>query len=111
MIVEVFSIKDYISALKAGVKYPAYCIWSEKELAIAHKLKFPIVTMGPHLFKTGNIAAIKELHDAGVAILFFHAGFPEGDSALFLQQHLGTHISKVYTDRWSPQNLPKTASP
>lgn len=111
MIVEVFSAEDYLAALRAGIRYPAFCIWDDQDLAIARAFRFPIVTMGKLLFERGDTAAVKTLHDAGVTILFFHAGFPEGDDAAFLRQHLGTHISKVYTDRWSPRQLPGTPAP
>lgn len=106
IIVEVFSVEDYLSALKSGIKYPAYCIWTERELITARTFNFPIVTMGAYFFNKGDIVSIKKLHDAGITILFFHAGFPDGDEATFLQQHLGTTISKVYTDTWSPKHLP-----
>lgn len=104
LIVEVFSVKDYLSALMAGIKHPAYCIWAEHELEIARAFKFPIVTIGEYFFQTGNISAVKELHDAGVTILFFHGG--AGDNATFLQKHLGKSFSKVYTNKWSPINMP-----
>ena len=54
MIVEVFSPTDYLKALRSGVLYPAYCVWSPSHLEVAKRYRFPIVTMDANLFFNHN---------------------------------------------------------
>lgn len=108
MIVEVFSPQDYNKALKSGIKYPAYCIWNKNNLETAIKFKFPLVTMDAKNFfeNDEDIQLVQKLHDSGVTILLFYTSFSDRDKPEFLKKYLGTTISKVYTDTWSPSVLP-----
>lgn len=108
MIVEVFSPKDYLRAIREGVKYPAYCIWNKDNLKTAIKFKFPIVTMDAKNFfeNDEDICLVQKLHDSGVTILLFYTSFQDRDNPAFLKKYLGNTFSKVYTDTWSPNCLP-----
>lgn len=108
MIVEVFSPEDYLRALKAGVKYPAYCVWGLANLQIAKRFKFPIVTMDANNFfrKEETVRQVQELHDSGVTIMLFWTSFPDRDKPEWIRKYLGRTVSKVYTDRWGPSKLP-----
>ncbi|MCM1281071.1 MAG: hypothetical protein NC211_04465 [Alistipes senegalensis] len=109
MIVEVFSPEDYLKALQSGVKYPAYCIWGKKEYQIATRFRFPIVTMSAYSFfdtpETTQMA--QNLHNNGTAILLFGTGKPYWDKKDFVREHLGKTVSKIYTDRFSPADMPQ----
>lgn len=109
MIVEVFSPKDYLRALKSGIRYPAYCIWGKKEYETATRFRFPIVTMSAHSFfsNADMIQMVRNLHNNGVTILLFGTGFRNWDKETFVQEHLGKTISKIYTDRFSPSDMPR----
>ena len=109
MIVEVFSPSAWLEAVQAGVRYPAFCIWNPKNLEQARRFRFPIVTMAASSFfrEPALVSQIQSLHEAGVTILLFLAGFPEGDSPEFIRRHLGKTVSKIYTDNWSPLHMPQ----
>lgn len=108
IIVEVFSPEDYLKALQSGVRYPAYCIYGEKEYRIATRFRFPIVTMSArHFFNNRQrIQMVETLHNSGVTILLFGTGFQDWDKETFIQEHLGKTVSKIYTDRFSPSDMP-----
>lgn len=109
MIVEVFSPEDYLKALKSGIRYPAYCIWGKKEYQIASRFKFPIVTMSAGNFFNSpeTIEMVRDLHNSGVTILLFGTGFKDWDKETFVREHLGKTVSKIYTDRFSPSDIPQ----
>ena len=108
MIVEVFSAQDYFRALKTGIKYPAYCIWNIEKYKEARKFQFPIVTMdAKKFFQTEEtIQMVQQLHNSKVTILLFYTSFPQRDKPEWVKQYLGKTVSKIYTDTWSPHNLP-----
>lgn len=103
LIVEVFDADNYLRALQAGIKYPAFCIWGEYELALENAFEFPIATVGSYFFTDGDTADVKKMHDANITLLFFHGGKHEDPE--FLAKHLGTYFSKIYTNRYSPQDF------
>ena len=108
MIVEVFSPQDYLKALRAGIKYPAYCVWGIKQLGIAKQFNFPIITMDAKNFfeNSDSIRLAQELHNKNVTILLFYTSFSQRDTTGFIKKHAGRSFSKVYTDTWSPSTLP-----
>lgn len=108
MIVEVFSVQDYFRALESGVKYPAYCIWNLESYEEARQFGFPIVTMDAKYFfeKEDTISKVQELHDNKVTILLYYTSFSKRDQPDWVKKYVGKTISKIYTDTWSPNNLP-----
>lgn len=110
MIVETFSEQSYLQALRSGIRYPALCINGHAEgLRRAQELGLPIVTMGTYgqPLTPGQIEAIRRLHRQGTAILLFGTGDRDFDSPEFVREHLGRTVSKIYTDRWTPQHMPR----
>lgn len=108
MIVEVFSVRQYVQALRAGVRYPAYCVWNQHDFQTAVHLHFPIITLNAEAFY-GNAAALQslqQLHQSGVTILMYYTHTGLGDNPDFLKEHAGKSFSKIYTDTWSPADLP-----
>lgn len=107
MIVEVFSEQSYLYALRCGVRYPALCINAGK-LQQAQQLGLPIVTMGTYgvEWTAGQVAAIRQLHRSGTCIMLFGTSDRDFDSPDFVKEHLGRTVSKIYTDRWTPQCMP-----
>ena len=108
IICEVFSVNGYRKALRAGIKYPAYCIWDKDSFDTAVKYKFPIVTMDAKNFfdNEDTINIVQNLHDSGVTILLFYTSFSRKDTPEFVKKYVGKAVSKIYTDIWSPDNLP-----
>lgn len=110
MIVETFSEQSYLRALRSGIRYPALCISGHEEgLRRAQELGIPIVTMGTYglALTPDQIEAIRQLHQQGTTILLFGTGDRNFDSPEFVREHLGRTVSKIYTDRWTPQHMPR----
>lgn len=104
MIVEVFSTLDYKQALEAGIKYPAYCIWSYMSLVEAQDMTFPIVTCRSALYDWPlGKTLIGRLHEHGATILLYRNGGVDCDAPEFLEKHLGKDFSKVYTNTHAPR--------
>lgn len=108
MIVEVFSPEDYLGALKAGVRYPIFCVQNENRYKEALKFGFPMITVNASNFleTEASLKRIEALHKRGVTIFLFAGDTFAIDDASFVKVHLGKTISKIYTDFWSPFNLP-----
>lgn len=108
MIVEVFSPDDYLRALQCGIKYPAFGVYTKEDFKIAQEFKFPIITMNANCFFNDEetINNVKNLHNSGVTILLFSMGYRDFDNPDFLYRHLGVTVSKVYSKKFSPNNLP-----
>lgn len=105
MIVEVFSTSDYRRALEAGVKYPAYCIWSYLSLVEAQDMTFPLVTCRSSLYNWPfGEELIGRLHEHGTTILLYRYGSIDCDAPEFLEKHLGRDFSKVYTNTHAPHD-------
>ncbi|MBQ7024508.1 MAG: hypothetical protein IJN29_13065 [Akkermansia sp.] len=101
IIVEVFSKYDYVRAIKAGIKYPAYSINKEQTLDDVEKYEFPIVILlATKLEEENNAARIAQLHQKGITF-FVHRG-EICDTPAFIETHLGKNISAIYTDKWYP---------
>lgn len=108
LIVEVFSPNDYLRALDSGIKYPAFCIGNLESLKIAKEFKFPIVTMAAWSFFNSpeNIKLVQNLHDDGVTILLYGSGQEYWNAPEWAKKYVGKTVSKIYTDYWSPNELP-----
>lgn len=109
VIVEVFDVFDYLSAIRAGIKLPAFHISTPRQIELARKLQFPIVTIdAPNFFnKEENIHLIQQLHNEGVTIFLAWVSYPKKDSPDWVHKYLGRTVSKIYTDQWSPSMIPE----
>lgn len=105
MITEVFSPEGYLSALRAGILYPACCVGNSRELAIADEIGIPMVTMPDNRLLTNvfSILNLQRLHRKGKTMLVFSSADKLSDGR-FLDHHLGKSFSKIYTGKWSPLN-------
>lgn len=109
VIVEVFDVFDYLNAIKAGIKLPAFHISSPEQIKLARKLKFPIVTIdAPNFFDTEeNIRLVQQLHNEGVTIFLAWVSYPKKDTPEWIHKYLGCTVSKIYTDKWAPSMIPE----
>lgn len=109
VIVEIFDIFDYLRAIRAGIKLPAFHISSPKQIRLVRKLKFPIVTIdAPNFFNTEeNISLVQQLHNEGVTIFLAWVSYPKKDAPEWIHKYLGRTVSKIYTDQWSPSMIPE----
>lgn len=106
MLVEVFGYKQYVRALKAGIKYPMLCVWHLKGL----KKNLKRIRAGKVTMITLNAASLinepeilpllEELHNNGTAIFAFTSNDLD-----FIKQHLGVRVSGFYTDSVTPEML------
>lgn len=108
MIVEVFSVKNYVQALKAGVQYPAYCVGAQQNCRTAEELQFPIITLNAgRLFNDADtLTRIQQWHQSGVTILLYYNNTGLGDHVPFIREHAGKSFSKLYSDIWAPADIP-----
>lgn len=108
MIVEVFSVRQYLQALRTGVRYPAYSVWDGRDFQMATRLRFPIITLNAEAFygDTAAVKSLQQLHQSGVTVLMYYTRTGLGDTPDFLKEHAGKTFSKVYTDTWSPASIP-----
>ncbi len=105
MIVEVFGSYQYIQALKAGIKYPAYSVLKPHLIEEAEKNAFPLVVTPAYWFNSPDyVDRIQKLHERGIVILVYSAS--QCDAPDFIYKHLGKNISLIYTDRWTPAICP-----
>lgn len=54
-----------------------------------------------------TIEIVRNLHNSGITILLFGTGFKDWDKETFVREHLGKTVSKIYTDRFSPSDIPQ----
>lgn len=105
MIVEVFGTYQFLKALEAGVKYPAYSVLKPHLIEEVEKYSFPLIVTPAYWFNDSDyVNRIKKLHDKGTVILVFSSA--QCDSLDFIYKNLGRNISLIYTDKWSPAALP-----
>lgn len=50
---------------------------------------------------------VQNLHNKGVTILLYGTGTPYWDKETFIREHVGKTVSKIYTDRYSPSDMPQ----
>ena len=106
MIVEAFSPHDCLQAFRAGFTNVALTAWSVYDLQQAQKYGICGVVLTSHLMakQPSSVALVRQLHDAGCCIMVHGSDF--SDKPDFVYTHLGRNISRIYTDTWSPGNLP-----
>ena len=73
------------------------------------KYRFPIVTMDAANFfdSEENIQKVQQLHDEGVTIFLYWNDYSFRDEPTWIRKYLGRTVSKIYTDKWSPEVLPE----
>lgn len=107
MIVEVFNMRDYLSALEAGVLYPALSAGGYRNAVRALLYDIPIITVDIKHFFDDNVEQkelIKILHDSGVMTMGFFKDFKDRNSPDFFKTYMGSYFDKVYTDSFFPSN-------
>lgn len=101
LIVEIFNFKDYFKALKAGIKYPTFCMQTEKHFKKVLRYKIPMITtMSDHVYNIpGFLERLKTLHEKGVVIFLFTLyQKEEARNPSFMEKYMGKFFSKFYTD-------------
>lgn len=98
LFVEVFSIKDYVRALKIGLKFPLLSIASAgeaKALKFAKKFKVHHIVLKATRV-AGLSSELSELVDAGTCIHAYSS-----NEVGFYANHFDKNIFGVYTDHWN----------
>ena len=106
MIVEAFSTHNCLQAFRAGFTHVALTASSVYDLQQAQKYNIPGVVLGAQLMEMDpfSVPLVRQMHDAGCCIMVHWASIC--DKPDFVHTHLGRNISRIYTDTWSPGNLP-----
>ena len=106
MIVEAFSTHNCLQAFRAGFTHVALTAYSAYDLQQAQKYNIPGVVLGAQLLVMDpfSVPLVRQMHDAGCCIMVHGSAF--SDKPDFVHTHLGRNISRIYTDTWSPGNLP-----
>ena len=96
LMVEVFSYKSYVKALRKGIKYPMLCFWTAESLK-EHKLLFRtgrirMITIPEDLIQSAE-AEIEELYKSGVIVIAFSS-----NDAAFIKAHMGHCVHGFYSD-------------
>lgn len=103
LLVEVFTLNDYIKALREGIRYPMLCIWDEQGLQKFYKLLdrgvISIITCPVGLIEKAPLQ-LQKLHNSGVNIFAFTT-----NDADFIEEHLGKTVSGFYTDSIFPKEI------
>ena len=110
MVVEAFSPHDYLQALRAGFRHVALTVSVLYDLQQAEKYNVSgIVLYAPLMEKSPEaLELVKRLHAKGCCVTVH--GSIVSDKPEFVRTHLGRNISRIYTDTWSPKNLPPKLS-
>ncbi len=106
MIVEAVSTHNCLQAFRAGFTHVALTAYSVYDLQQAQKYKIPGVVLGAQLMVMDpfSVPLVRQMHDAGCCIMVH--GSAISDKPDFVHTHLGRNVSRIYTDTWSPGNLP-----
>ncbi len=106
MVVEAFDCYNYLNALRAGFCNVAFSAWSVEGLRQARHYKLPgVVLMADVLeYDLSAVALAEQMHQEGCCITVHGASI--SDRPRFVHAHLGKCISRIYTNTWSPDNVP-----
>ena len=101
LLVEVFSVDNYIKALNAGIRYPMLCVGDERDLQQHFRLLetglISMITCPVQLLET-RLTDLQKLHDRGVNIFAFTT-----NNVDFMNQYLGKTVTGFYTDSILPK--------
>ena len=92
--VEVFGMKDYQKALKAGIKYPMFSLSSHKHIDLVRQANIPLIVMHSK-FMMEFEKEIQNLFDSGVCIYVYSS-----NDENFFKKYISHTITGVYTDFW-----------
>lgn len=106
MLIEASDCYNYMQALRAGVKNVALSVWSMEDLEKAHELHLPGIVLSATVMRDtpDSVKLIKTMRKNGCCINVHWASIC--DAPDFIREHLGSSISRIYTDTWSPGNTP-----
>lgn len=106
MIVEAATHADYQRAVAAGFSHVALTAYTMEQLAVAEKHGLAGVVLGAWLLELDPFSApiIRKLRAAGCCIMVH--GSTICDKPDFVHAYLGNTVDRIYTDTWSPQNIP-----
>ena len=106
LMVMTYNEMDYLRALRAGVRYPVFCVWEGANVSQAEYYQYPILRVNARLFGKGDYAKrLKRLHEKGVTIFALDADVC--DEPDFIRENLGQTCSAIYTERWIPEIFEK----
>lgn len=100
LVVEVFDYEMYLTALEAGINYPALNVFlSEKHLKKILRYKVPLITGdGSWLFEFPEMKKYYQiLHENGVGI-FMYGYSSQVQQPYFMKENMGKFFSKFYVD-------------
>lgn len=106
MIVEGATVQNCLNARKNGFVNVALTAYSMDDLKQVQKYRLPGVVLGSWMMWMDpfSIPFVRQLHDSGCCVMVHGSVF--SDKAELIYTHLGRNISRIYTDTWSPGNLP-----
>lgn len=103
LLVEVFSVKDYLRACQQGILYPMLCLDGVEDLRnfdrFLKKGTISIVTMPVELLLKAE-EDCRKIHERGVNIFVFTTNDPQ-----LISIHLGKNVSGFYTDSITPESF------
>lgn len=107
IVVEVFSVKDYVKALQSGIKFPLFSAENVTMAKIARIYNFPLIAINiRRMFaEQDRIKMLENFVSDGVGVWGYYTTFKRKDDANFLRGSLGRYITKVYTDHITPENF------
>lgn len=101
MMVITYNARNYLDAMRAGIRYPVFCVWVKENVMQAEHYGFPILGVNAELYHSPDIVKrLQNLHENGVTILVIEASICDREE--FLREHLGKSCSGIYTERWLP---------
>jgi hypothetical protein len=106
MLVEASDIANYARAREAGFPQVAMTAYTMQDLEIAARHRVPIVVLGAWLPELDpfSLPLIRKIRESGCFIMVH--GSAISDKPEFIHAHLGKLVDRLYTDTWSPRNLP-----
>ena len=104
LLVVAYTAENYLAAMRAGIRYPVFCVWEQDNIKQAEYYGFPILGVNAALYSSPeNVEIFRRLHEQGVTILVIEASIC--DKPEFIRQHLGTTCSGIYTEKWTPEQF------
>ena len=106
MLVEASGLENYAAARQAGFSQVALTAYTMEDLRQAEQHRIPMVVLGAWLPELDpfSLPLIRRIRDAGCFIMVHGAAI--SDKPEFIHTHLGILVDRLYTDTWSPQNIP-----
>ena len=103
MVVEAFDCYNCLGAFRAGFGNAALTVWSVEALRQAQQYKVPGVVLAASVIQSAE-SLVMQMHQEGCCIMVH--GSTISDKPHFVHQYLGKGISRIYTDFWSPTEVP-----